>query len=49
MRSPSSREADPQNCSQLPSGPPNARTRMSRGVAARRVTTHLPTLESRMR
>ena len=38
MRSPSSREADPQNRSQPPCGPPKARTRMSRAVAARRVT-----------
>ena len=42
MRSPSSREADPQNRSQLPCGPPKARTRRSRGVAARRMTAARP-------
>ena len=38
MRSPSSREAEPQNRSHVPSGPPKARTRMSRAVAALSVT-----------
>ena len=38
MRSPSSRDADPQKRSHVPCGPPKARTRMSRAVAARRVT-----------
>ena len=38
MLSPSAREADPQKRSHLPCGPPKARTRMSRAVAARRVT-----------
>ena len=38
MRSPSASLADPQKRSQSPSGPPKARTRMSRAVAARRVT-----------
>ena len=38
MLSPSASVAEPQKRSQLPCGPPNARTRMSRAVAARRVT-----------
>ena len=38
MLSPSAREADPQKRSQVPCGPPKARTRMSRAVAALRVT-----------
>ena len=38
MLSPSASVAEPQKRSQLPCGPPKARTRMSRAVAARRVT-----------
>ena len=38
MRSPSSRLAEPQKRRELPWEPPKARTRMSRAVAARRVT-----------
>ena len=38
MLSPSASAAEPQKRSQLPCGPPKARTRMSRAVAARNVT-----------